>query len=243
MKCLLPHSGCDSWWKELGWCENPSLFVGSKLASWGISCDKTLIDLLRSQMTGATMWQLTSLWQHLKAPSSRADCLGKRVLRSVYWWKIWPVTKLLQLGTGKLGNVTIVSCEKQDADGHPCSLLSAGKARKMGTKEFLLRSQSQKLPLQGELTQPLWIWAVTPKTADSTTLEPLKRGHHRHGRCHRHCQQNNNAQQSTTTEDQWLNYKTTLDPWWWLSPSCWLQRLVASSCLSFLSPSFPSPLP
>jgi len=59
---------------------------------------------------------------------------------------------------GKLGNDTIVSCEKQDADGHPCSLLFAGKAQKVGTKEFLLRSQSQKLPLQGELTQPLWIY-------------------------------------------------------------------------------------
>jgi len=72
---------------------------------------------------------------------------------------------------GKLGNYTIVSCEKQDAVGHPCSLLSAGKAWKMGTKEFLLRSQSQKLPLQGELTQPLWIRAVSQKRAVSTTLD------------------------------------------------------------------------
>ena len=48
-----------------------------------------------------------------------------------------------QLGVGKLGNDTIVSCEKQDVGGHPCSLLSAGKAWKMGTKQFLLRSQSQ----------------------------------------------------------------------------------------------------
>jgi len=44
---------------------------------------------------------------------------------------------------GKLGNDTIVPCEKQDADGHPSSLLSAGKAQKMITKEFLLRFQSQ----------------------------------------------------------------------------------------------------
>ena len=58
---------------------------------------------------------------------------------------------------GKLGNDTIISCEKQDTDGHPCSLLSASKAQKMGTKEFLLRSQSQKLLLQGELTRPPWI--------------------------------------------------------------------------------------
>ena len=53
---------------------------------------------------------------------------------------------------GKLGNAIIVSSEKQDAGGNPWSLLSAGKARKMGAREFLLRSQSQKLPLQGELT-------------------------------------------------------------------------------------------
>jgi len=53
---------------------------------------------------------------------------------------------------GKLGNNTIMPCEKQDAEGHPCSLLSVGKAQKMGTKEFLQRSQSQKLPLQTALT-------------------------------------------------------------------------------------------
>ena len=74
----------------------------------------------------------------LEAPSSRAACL-----RSGYWRKIWPVTKQPQLGVGKLGNDTIVPGEKQDADGHPCSLLSAGKARKMVTKQFLLRSQSR----------------------------------------------------------------------------------------------------
>ena len=45
------------------------------------------------------------------------------------------------------------------------------QAWKMGTKEILLRSQAQKLPLQGELTQPLWIWAVTPKRANLTTLD------------------------------------------------------------------------
>ena len=77
-------------------CENPSLSSVSKLASWSISCedtknltDKTLTDLWRWQMMGATMWQSTSL-RHLKAPSSRAACLQKRVLRSGYWWKIWP---------------------------------------------------------------------------------------------------------------------------------------------------------
>ena len=59
---------------------------------------------------------------------------------------------------GKLGNGTLMSCEKQDTGGHPCSLFSAGKVQKMGTKEFLLRSQRQKLQLQGELTQPLWTY-------------------------------------------------------------------------------------
>ena len=73
-------------------CENPSLFPGSKLASWGIPCDKTLTDLLRRRVMGASMWQSTSLCGHFEAPSFRAVCLWKRVLRSVYWWKIWPVT-------------------------------------------------------------------------------------------------------------------------------------------------------
>ena len=53
---------------------------------------------------------------------------------------------------GKLGNDTIMSYENQGAGGHPCSLLSAGKAWKIVTKEFLLRSQSHKPPLQRELT-------------------------------------------------------------------------------------------
>jgi len=55
----------------------------------------------------------------------------------------------------KLGNDTITSCEKQDAGRHSCSLLSVGKVWKMGTKELLLLSQNQKLPLQVELIQPL----------------------------------------------------------------------------------------
>ena len=104
---------------------------------------------------------------------------------------------------GKLGNDTIVSSVKQDAGGHPCFILSASNTRKMGMKEFLLRSQSQKLPLQRELTLPLWIRAVTPKRCHFGLIYklvlPLKS---------RHCyQQNNNAQRPTTTEDQWLNYK------------------------------------
>jgi len=60
------------------------------------------------------MWQSTSLcgqfhiWKH----SFGVVFLPKRVLRSVYWRKIWPVTKKLQLGMGELGNDSIVSCEK-----------------------------------------------------------------------------------------------------------------------------------
>lgn len=99
---------------------------------------------------------------------------------------------------GKLGNDTIVSSVKQDAGGHPCFILSASNTRKMGMKEFLLRSQSQKLPLQRELTLPLWIRAVTPKRCHFGLIYklvlPLKS---------RHCyQQNNNAQRPTTFEDQ-----------------------------------------
>ena len=73
-------------------CENPSLSSLSKLASWVISHDKTLTDLWRWQMMGATVLQSASLW-HLKAPSSRNACLWKRVLTgrrsgliSPAWW-------------------------------------------------------------------------------------------------------------------------------------------------------------
>ena len=44
-----------------------------------------------------------------------------------------------------------------------CSLLSAAEARKIETKEFPQRSQSQKLPLQGELS--------LQKRTDSTRLD------------------------------------------------------------------------
>lgn len=57
---------------------------------------------------------------------------------------------------GELGNYTIVFCEKQCRWAPLCSLLSATEAHKIGIKEFLLRSQSQKQSLHRDLTQPLW---------------------------------------------------------------------------------------
>ena len=152
------------------------------------------------------------------------------MLRSVYWQKIWPVTKELQLGMGKLGNDTIQSCEEQDAGGHPCSLLSAGKARKIGAKEF-----SAEIP-EAE--------AVTPKIADSTTLEALKRGHHHHVRhrrcrCRHRCQQNN-ARPPTATEDQLLNYEPR-----WIHGGDYLPLVFYKDSLLLLSYLFyhPSSLP
>ena len=59
----------------------------------------------------------------------------------------------LQLGIGELREQRHRILQKTGCRwAPPCSLLSAGKAREMGTKEFLLRPQSHKPPLQRELT-------------------------------------------------------------------------------------------
>ena len=59
---------------------------------------------------------------------------------------------------GRLGMTPLYPVKARYKWAPPCSLLSAGKAQKRGTKEFLLRSKSQKLSLQNELTRPLWTY-------------------------------------------------------------------------------------
>ena len=84
----------------------------------------------------------------------------------------------------------------------PCSLLSAGKAQKMGTKA-----------VSAEIPEPV---AATPRRSDSTTLDSSY--HSKESRLDHFglinkfvlpsqsssspCHQSNNTQQLTTTEDQ-----------------------------------------
>lgn len=111
--------------------------------------------------------------------------------------------QITSVSYGRLGNDIIVSCEEQDAHGHlpaPSHLLARPGSWEQRSFCWL---QSQKLPLQRELTQPLWIWAVTRKRADSTTVDLFISWY---SRCH-HPHPNNNLKQPITTEDQNLNYK------------------------------------
>ena len=73
-----------------------------------------------------TVWTILHLkaflWSCLPPEESARECLLVEDLACVYIALTW---------YGKIGNDTVVSCGKQDAGGYPCSLLSAGKARKM----------------------------------------------------------------------------------------------------------------
>ena len=123
-----------------------------------------------------------------------AVCLRKIVLKDSLLAEDLACDQITPFAMRDWGVIPLCPVKARYKLASPCSLLSAGKARKIGAKEFPV-----------EIPEPE---AATPKIADSTTLKALKRGHHRHGRCgwHRccrhHCQQNNNAQQPTATEDQ-----------------------------------------
>ena len=148
---------------------------------------------------GATTWQSTSLCGHLKAPSSRAACLRKRVLRSGYWWKIWPNSP--RLVWEKIGERHHSALWKTGCRWASLLPLICWQGLEDGNKG-----------VSAEIPEPI---AATPRRADSTTsdlschskeswldhfglinkfLLPLKSCHH---------QQNNNARWPTTSEDQW----------------------------------------
>ena len=137
-----------------------SFFVlGSKLAFWGISCDKTLSYLEDER------WVMPCGHRH--------HCVDNFTFESIFLWSYFPLEESAQecllaedlacdqitpAWYGKTGKWYHRVLWKTGCRWAPLySLLSAGKAWKMGTKDFMLRSQSQKLLLQRELTQPLWI--------------------------------------------------------------------------------------
>ena len=110
---------------------------------------RLLTDLWRWQMMGATVWQSTS-FQHLKAPSSRAACLRKRVLRIGYWWKIWPNSpSLVWENWGTTPSYSVKNRMQMDI---PAS-------------SYLLRPRRW---ISAEIPDPV---AATPRRADSTTLD------------------------------------------------------------------------
>ena len=105
----------DSWshWLESqGLCMNPSLFSVSKLASWGISCDKTL---------GDERWVLLCGNQHhcldnftfesisLELFAFRRECSG--LFTGLFTGKDLPCDQITPVCYGRLGDDTIVSCE------------------------------------------------------------------------------------------------------------------------------------
>ena len=191
---------------------NPSLFSGSKLASWGISWDKTL---------GDERWALPCGSQHHSLNNFTLEIISlewfafglrvKGVLRTVYWWKICPVTKLLLFAMGDWGMIPLYPVKTRYKLATPYSLLSTGKTREMGTKGVPAEIQKPEV--------------VTPKRADNhsglinkfvlplQSLQSLQ------------LLPSSSTEQCPTTYHYWRSVtelQTTVDPWSWLSPSCFL---------------------
>ena len=85
-----------------------------------------------------TVWTILHLkafiWICLPSEENAQDCLLVEDLAC---------DKELQLAMGDWGMIPLYSVKAIYKLAPPCSLLSAGKAWKMVTKQFLLRSQSQ----------------------------------------------------------------------------------------------------
>lgn len=99
-----------------------------------------------------TMWTILHLkafpWSCLRLEESVQDCL---LVEDLACDQITPACY------GRLGDDTIASCEDKIQVGASCSLLSASKVWKMGTKG-----------VPAEIQKPE---DVIPKRADSTTLD------------------------------------------------------------------------
>ena len=107
-------------------------------------------------MMGATMWQSASLW-HLKALSSRAACLQKRVLRSGYWQKIWPNS--LSLVWENWGTPPLCPVKNRMQMGIWASLLPL---------ICWQGPEDDNKGISAEIPEPV---AATPRRADSTTSD------------------------------------------------------------------------
>ena len=187
-----------------------------------------------------TVWTIY-IWKHFFG----AVCLLKGVLRTVYWTVYWqktcPGTTLHLFAVGDWGMIPLYPVRQDTSWGlHTSSYLLARPGR-WEQKEFLLRSKSQKLSLQKERTQPLWTYKYI-----CTAIENWhKCRHRRHRGGHRPHQRDltnmtSSAEQHPTAHLYWRSTTepwTTLDPQWWLSPFCFLYRLLAPSFYLFYCPS------
>ena len=141
-------------------CMNPSLFSGSKLASWGISCDKTLGDKrwvlpCGNQHHCLDNFTFESISLELFAFGRECSGLFTRLFtgrRSV----LWPNNSCLLWEIGGWYHCILWRQDTSRCLYTPSYLLA--RPGRWEQKEFLLRSKSQKLSLQKELTQPLWIY-------------------------------------------------------------------------------------
>jgi len=159
-------------------CMNPSLFSGSKLASWGIPCDKTLGDEKWALPCGNQHPCLDNLhlkaflWSCLLLEGSAQDFLLDCLLaEDLSCDQITPVCY------GTLGDDTMVEAVTPKGWLNHFGLIN----------KFVLPSQSLSLFLPWSLSAP-------------TEHHPMTHLYWR------------------STTEPW----TTLDPWWWLSPSCFL---------------------
>ena len=146
-------------WSSVSFLSEHFFVFSSKLAFQGISCNKTLTYL------GDERWVLLcGSWHHcvdsftFQSIYLELFAFGRECLQVFTGRRsgLWPNNSSLLWETGEWYHCILWKTGCRWAP--PCFLLSAGKAWKVGTKEFLLRSQSQKLPLRRELTQPLWIY-------------------------------------------------------------------------------------
>ena len=148
---------------------NPSLFSGSKLASWGISCDKTLGDerwvlpcgnqhhCLDNLLLKAFLWSCLPSAQELRECSGLFTGLFTELFTGLFTggrYVLWPNYSCLLRETGGWYHHILW---RQDTSWrlHTPSYLLA-RPGSWEQKEFLLRYKSQKLSFQ---------------KADSTTLD------------------------------------------------------------------------
>ena len=188
---------------------NPSLFSGSKLASWGISCDKTLGDERWVLPCGSQHHCLDNL--HLKAflwcclPSAQElrECselfTGLFTGRSV----LWPITPVCY---GRLGDDTTVSCEDKIQVGASILPLICWQGQGDGNK----RSSCWDPKARSCHSKKSWLnhFGFINKFVLPSQSSPLS-----------------SMEQHPMTHLYWRSATepwTMLDPWWWLFPSCFL---------------------